>query len=215
MFLNLDSMLGLSSPAIEWQAEVQAEAWARSQLREVGFVTAWEMQSQLAAFTGLALVAFAPLLAAMAVMIAWSLAATCLYAYARRKGLPDLLDARFARPRGASRRWWSWLGSTGLTLAKTWVAGLQPFLYSRTFCRVLARPCHGWRVRTARIAVLGVGLTLFGVTTAHHILRKAGLSEDKVLRVSFVGSVLNVSYRVLLSAIVIRTAMGVLGPLAS
>jgi hypothetical protein len=49
--------------------------------------------------------------------------------------------------------------------------------------------------------VLAAGATLFGVTTTHHILRKGGFEGQGLLKLSCVGSLLNVSYRTVLSAV--------------
>ena len=106
-----------------------------------------------------------------------------------------------------------WLGKIGASIVRVWMVGLQAFVYSRTAGRVLLQPARCWRTRLTRIAVLGVGLTLFGVAAAHHMLAKAGLPEDRVLKLSFIGPFLNVPYRILLSAIVVNAALGLAGRL--
>jgi hypothetical protein len=45
------------------------------------------------------------------------------------------------------------------------------------------------------------GATLFGVTTTHYILRKGGYEGAGLLRLSCIGSVLNVTYRTLISTL--------------
>jgi hypothetical protein len=64
----------------------------------------------------------------------------------------------------------------------------------------LAAPGECVRRRLCHAAVLGAGATLFGVTTTHHILRKAGFEGRGLLKLSCLGSLLNVSYRTALSA---------------
>jgi hypothetical protein len=170
----------------------------------VGLVAAWEIQSQLATFALIGLLAVMSVLPALAIMLCWSLVAGVVYCHGRRRGMPDLLEAQANSEPALARRRMTIVGSTLLSVTKAWLAGVQPFLYSRTACRVLTRPANCWRLRLARQAVLFVGLTLFGVTTAHHMLRKAGYSEGSIVRLSLAGSCLNVPYRILLSAAVLN-----------
>ena len=214
MFPNLLSTFGPLEDLSGWEEEeARSRALRMGNLYKIGFVTAWEIQSQLATVTLIALVAFLPLWFAVVPMLLWSLVATGLYYASRRRGLPDLFEAG-RRPKAGRASWPAMLFSTLLSAVKAWLAGVQPFIYSRTFCRVLVHPGRSIATRTARMAVLGVGLTLFGVTAAHHMLRKAGLPEDKVLRLSFVGPFLNVPYRLLLSAALINAVQAMIRPLA-
>ncbi len=207
--LGLESELGLAPHSIDWteEAEVQAqrlrEPWAG-----VGFAALWEVQSQLATVTLFVLLAVVPFLAVLAVMLTWSLVATVAYHLGRQRGLPDLLGTttlRRDRPRASL---FDWLRFGGASAAKVWLAGIQPFVYSRTFCLVLGRRARGWPMRAARLAVLATGLTLFGVTSSHHMLRRAGFSGNRVLTLGFVGSVLNVSYRLVLGAVIVNALRG-------
>jgi len=212
---GLDAALGISSPTLGLEAQADHLSRAHKSLYEVSFLTAWEIQSQVAAVVLIALVALASVWATLGVMIAWSLVATCLYYYGRKRGLPDVLDTQWSIPRAKAGQWREWLRETTFSLLKAWLAGLQPFLYSLTFCRILPRPVNCWRLRVARMAVLAIGLTLFGVTAAHHMLHKAGLPDDKVLKLSFLGPFLNVPYRILLSAIIFNAALQLARPFTS
>jgi hypothetical protein len=118
--------------------------------------------------------------------------------------MPDLLEAHRASSERGTRRRLSLVGTAGMAVVKAWLAGVQPFVYSRTVCRLLSKPVTGRRVRVVRGAVLLVGLTLFGVTTAHHMLRRAGYSERRIFQLSLAGSFLNVPYRIVLSAAVLN-----------
>jgi hypothetical protein len=207
MTTDLESTLITQSQELDWQTSVETLAEPRRGLYELGFVTLWELQSQLATIVLLALVAFAPIIVTLGVMISWSLLATCVYFHGRQRGLPDLLETTWNRPPLAPGQWCGWAAKTGFSLVKAWLAGVQPFLYSRTFARILARPANCWRMRLAHGVVLSVALTLFGVTAAHHMLRKAGLPDRRVLQLSYVGSFLNVPYRILLSAIVVNAVL--------
>jgi hypothetical protein len=96
---------------------------------------------------------------------------------------------------------------------RVWLVGVQPFVYVKTACRVLALPVTGRRIQAMRFAILGVALTLFGVTAVHHLLRKAGFADDEALRLAFVGPFLNVPYRVLLSSLAVGAAVQLGGPI--
>jgi hypothetical protein len=150
--------------------------------------------------------------AALAVMVVWSSLATCAYYRGRSWGVPDLLAKSPLAATTGDTPWLSRVRGAGVSVLKVVLAGVQPFLFSRTFCRILTRPALGWRIRLARIAVLGFGLTLFGVTHSHHMLHEAGYPDGKALRISLLGSVLNVTYRIFLSAILFHSASKFLFP---
>jgi len=84
---------------------------------------------------------------------------------------------------------------------RVWLAGFQAFVFSRASRRVLTGRRRA-RNRLVRVGLLGVGLTLFGVTTAEHLLRRAGYRGDHLLRLCLIGPFLNVPYRTFLSAAV-------------
>jgi hypothetical protein len=196
---NIETELGISAVEIELAIAIQEPPiW-----RGVGMVAAWEAQSQLATLVMVALVAMVSGWWAFGIMLGWSLIATVVYYHARKRGLPDLLERRNEVAEAPER---SLVGSLVTAVGsgvKVWLVGVQAFVYSRTLGRVFNTPARCWRTRVARSTVLGLGLTLYGVTTCHHLLRRAGYSDGGVLRLSLVGSLLNVSYRVLLGAIVI------------
>ncbi len=129
--------------------------------RDVGFVTAWEVQSRLATMAMVALVAFVSIWGALAVMLAWALVATSTDHSAQRRGRPDLLENTWPKADSSKRPGLIWVSSA----------------------------------------------TLFGVTACNHLLRAAGYSDGKVLKLSFLGPVLNVPSRVLLSAFVVGALM--------
>jgi len=199
--LNIDLVLGIPSEPYDLAAEEAYRQSVRQNFYYAGLLTLWEVQGQIAAFVLLALVAIAPIWVGAAIMILWSLLATSVYAWGRLRGLPDTLESKWSRPTLSRGRWQAWARATGLSAVKTWLAGISPFIYTRAFVPFLARPATCRRLQVARYAVLGIGLTLFGVTTAHHLLRKAGLPERHALRLSFVGPFLNVPYRIFASAI--------------
>jgi hypothetical protein len=144
-------------------------------------------------------------------MLVWSFLATFAYYRGRNSGVPDLFaESPSVGTRRVSRL--SRIRGGALLVLRVFLAGVQPFIFSRTLCRVLSKPATGWRRRLARVAVLGFGLTLFGVTHSHHMLRKAGYPDDEALRISLLGSLLNVSYRIVLSAVLFHTASELLFP---
>jgi hypothetical protein len=209
MSSNLDMMLAIRSQSIELEARAESSFQRRNQsIYELSFLSIWELQSHVAAIALISLVAFAPFWATLVVMITWSLTATLVYHHVRRKGLPDLFETRWSKPPAALRQWKDWIACTSLSLVKACVAGLQPFLFCRVACGVLSRPAVSRRMRLARGMVLGLGLTLFGVTAAHHLLRRSGLPDDRILRLSLLGPFLNVPYRMVISAVVINALFG-------
>ena len=185
-------------------------------LRYVSFVAVWELQSQLSTVVLVALVALAPPSVALGVMIAWSLLATVIYLIARGRGLPDLLAIGRPSLTGASRPSSRLAGLLMLFVVRVWFVGIQAYVYSKTLCPVLDR--QGERSvsrRLARLGVLATGLTMFGVLTSQHMLGRAGFGSRGALALGFLGSFLNIPYRVLLSAAVVHTTMGLVGLLTS
>ncbi len=159
-------------------------------LRHGSFLACWQVQSKLAAISLLALVAISPWLA-LIVMMAWSLAATAVYYEARRRGVPDLLVNPTAPHRMAMR--------TGHIVGRVWLIGLSAYAFANILRPVLLRPSA-----IARGAVLGVGLTLFGVSTSMHMLQVAGFTGPRLLAISLVGAVMNVPYRIFCSALTLH-----------
>src|SRR5690606_17761718 len=90
------------------------------------------------------------------------------------------------------------------TLGRAWVAGFHAFIYARASSAFLPKKQGCCRARRcARFGVLAVGLVLFGVSTAEHMLRSAGYQGRKLVQLSLIGPFLNVPYRILLSAAVV------------
>jgi hypothetical protein len=142
-------------------------------------------------------------------MLLWSLTTTFAFHRARMSGRPDLLErtswgtrSKMAHVKVMGGAW---------SVIKAWLAGLQAFMYTRVFRRVLLSDGRCWRERLAKFTVLGFGITIFGVPTAHHLLRKAGFERSGLLRMGFLAACLNVPFRVLASAFVINFALSVLG----
>ena len=185
---------------------------ARVPWRDVGFVAAWEVQARVATMAMIALVAFVSIWIALAVMLIWALLATATYHSAQRRGRPDLLKNTWPKADSNGRPRLVWLGGATLSVVRAWFAGLQPFLYSRAFGGVLARSSSCRWTCMAKVAILSIGLTLFGVTACNHLLRAAGYSDGKVLKLSLLGPFLNVPYRVLLSAFVVGALMRHISP---
>jgi hypothetical protein len=203
--LGLDVDLALQGPPIE--AEVR-ERLKTSFVHEVGFVAAWKIQSSLATVAFIAFVALIHLGFALMIMMAWSLLATLIYHRARLMGLPDLFENSRVTTSGG-KGWYMRAITTVLTLAKAFVVGVQPFIYCRTV-GCLLRPAGSLPARAVRSAVLWAGLTLFGVTATHHLLSKAGYSGGRLLNLSYVGTALNVPYRMLVSAVLVNAFAGII-----
>jgi hypothetical protein len=203
MGVDPDLALGTSS-LTDWEAEVAVQQNRWRSCYEVGALTVWEIQSQISTLVLVALVAVLPIWTVLPIMITWALIATVAYSVGRRKGLPDVLEAEWPISAPSRTEWRRLVGVAALALVKAWLAGLQPFIYARICRRVLLQPVRTWWSQVQRVIVLCAGLTLFGVTTAHHLLRLAALPERRAFRLLLVGPFLNVPYRVLLSALVIN-----------
>lgn len=162
-------------------------------LRHGSFLACWQVQSKLAAISSLALVAVSPWLA-LIVMMVWSLAATFVYYKARQRGVPDLLANPTADCRMAMR--------TGRIVGRLWLIGLSAYAFANILRPVLLRPSA-----LARGAVLGVGLTLFGVSTSMHMLQVAGFTGPRLLAISLLGVVMNVPYRIFCSALTLHLVL--------
>jgi hypothetical protein len=131
---------------------------------------------------------------ALAVMLVWSLVATFVYYGARQRGVPDLL-ANPAAGSGAAMR-------TGQILGGLWLVGINAFFFANVVRPLLRDGAD--RSRLLRGAVLGTGLTLFGVTINQHMLQCAGYKGPRLLALSAFGSFLNVPYRIFSGAITLH-----------
>jgi len=141
-------------------------------------------------------VAFSSLLMALPIMLVWALAATVVYAVARSRGYPDLLESNpmtAGAPVGERAR------SMAFYCARVWFSGLNAFVYTRASRNALSPSHRGWR-NVVRYAVLFAGLMFFGVATSEHLLRRAGFRGRALLQMSLMGAFLNVPYRILVSA---------------
>jgi hypothetical protein len=180
----------------------------RSRWRDGAFVAGWEFQSQVSSIVLVAFARFGSLTSAIPVMLLWSLLTTLAFHHARLAGRPDLLERTSWGTR--SRVLHVRLLSTGWTALKAWLAGIQAFLYTRLFRGVIVTEAHCLRSRVSRFTVLGVGLTIFGVPTAHHLLRTAGYQRESLLRLGFLAAFLNVPFRVVASGIVVNFMAGLI-----
>jgi hypothetical protein len=63
--------------------------------------------------------------------------------------------------------------------------------------------------------VLGLGLTLFGVTTAEHLLMRAGFKGRELVQFALVGAFLNVTYRTLVGVAIFQVVWGTSRALSS
>lgn len=166
-------------------------------------MVAWEAQSQLATVVLFSLIAFVSIWAALASMLAWSLIAHLVYHHARERGLPDLVTVQAPkRGRGPS----TFVRHAAGSAVRVWFVGLHNLVFARVACSVL-RGGNGFAASARRIGILGLGMTLFGVTTAEHLLRRAGFSGPSLLYRGMVGPFLNVPYRIFLSAAVMHAAL--------
>jgi hypothetical protein len=161
------------------------------------------VQSQIATLVLLSLVAFVSIWAALATMLAWSLVAHIAYHNARERGLPDLVTVE-APKRGHGPS--TFVRHAAGSAVRVWFVGLHNMVFARVACSVL-RGGEGFAARARRVGILGLGMTLFGVTTAEHLLRRAGFRGPALLYRGLLGPFLNVPYRIFLSAAVMHAAM--------
>lgn len=164
------------------------------------FIVFWEGQSQVASLAYIGLVAFSSIWVALATMLVWSLVATVFFCAARERGYPNILTSKMPARRTGSHLAWFAMSSVG----RAWLAGFHAFIFARCSSFLLTDFESACRVRRfMRLPVLAVGLTMFGVSTAEHLLRSAGYTGARLTRLGLIGPFLNVPYRVLLSAAVI------------
>jgi hypothetical protein len=182
----------------------------QTRCRDAAFIAGWEIQGHLSTLTFVALLGLGSLVVATLVTLAWSIVMTVVYHRARLDGRPDLLE-QATWHHGSSLLRMKLMG-TAWTVVKAWLAGFQAFAYSRTFGRTLQVREVCMRRRLVRIAVLALGLTLFGVPTAHHLLSKAGYEDAGLLGLGFVAAVLHVSYRAIVGGVIAGLTLGVQMP---
>ena len=166
----------------------------------------WEVQSQLATVTLVSLIAFVSIWAALATMLVWSLVAHLLYHHARDHGLPDLVTVEAPR-RGSGSS--AFLRHAAGSAVRVWFVGLHNLVFARVACSGL-RSGEGVAGCLRRIAILALGMTLFGVTTTEHLLRRAGFSGRVLLSRGLIGPFLNVPYRIFLSAAAMHAVFSVM-----
>jgi hypothetical protein len=136
-------------------------------------------------------------------MLAWSLIATIAYFWARERGFPDLLLVH--RPQVSLGRSLA-VKQAAASLVKVYCAGAHNIVYTRLARFPLETKTVQRPARMLRLAVLGLGMTLFGVCTAEHLLRRAGYQGEALVRAGLLGPFLNVPYRLFLSAAVMHAA---------
>jgi hypothetical protein len=135
-------------------------------------------------------------------MLAWSLIATIAYFWAREHGFPDLLLVHRPQVRLGSLA----VRQAAASLVKVYCAGAHNIVYTRLARFPLETKTVQRPARALRFAVLGLGMTLFGVCTAEHLLRRAGYQGEALVRAGLLGPFLNVPYRLFLSAAVMHAA---------
>jgi hypothetical protein len=169
-------------------------------LSDAAFVVGWEVQSQLSTITLVTLIAFLSIWVALATMLIWSLIAHFVYVFAREHGMPSLVTVQAPKTdRGPS----TFLRHAAGSAVRVWFVGLHNMIFAHVACSVL-RGGGGFGRRARRIAILGLGMTLFGVTTAEHLLRRAGFSGSSLRYRGMIGPFLNVPYRIFLGAAVMH-----------
>ena len=180
------------SPLFERLSNV---AWNKA-----AFIVFWEGQGHLSSVAYVALVAFASIWVALGAMFVWSMVATVVFCTARERGYPNLLsDMSGPKLRGGNLACYAII-----SIARAWLAGMNAFVYTRCSGFLITKKQGCCRVRRfARIGALALGLTLFGASAAEHLLRTAGYSGRRLMRMSLIGPFLHVPYRVLLSAAMI------------
>ena len=189
-----------STPFFEKLSNV---AWHKA-----AFIVVWEGQGHLSALAYVALVAFTGIWVAFGAMFIWSVLATLLFVAARERGYPNLLTSMSAPRRKAGHVAWFAVGSC----CRAWLAGVNAFAFTRCSSVLITQKQGCCRARRfARIGALGIGLTLFGVTAAEHLLRTAGYSGRKLARLTLIGPFLHVPYRVMVSAAVVALFTDALG----
>jgi hypothetical protein len=81
------------------------------------------------------------------------------------------------------------------------LAGAPAFVFTWLSGLLVRLPTGSVVHRIGRAGVLVLGLTVFGVTTAEHLLRNAGLESDRLVRYALAASFLHVPYRIFFAAV--------------
>jgi hypothetical protein len=152
------------------------------------------------------LIAFVSIWAALITMLAWSLVAHFLYCAAREHGLPDLVTVQAPKRGGGPS---AFLRHAAGSVIRVWFIGLHNLVFARVACSVL-HGGGGHAARARRFGILGLGMTLFGVTTTEHLLRRAGFSGTSLRLRGIAGPFLNVPYRIFLSAAAMHAVMSIM-----
>ena len=203
--MNLD--LTARHPEIYLRRSFLAGRLSGVSWNKAAFVALWEGQSHVSSLAYVALVAFTSIWVAFGAMFIWSVAATVFFCAARERGYPNLLTDESAPKRRAGSIAAYAIGS----LFRAWLAGINAFIYARCCGALITQKQGCCRMRRlARFGAIAVGLTLFGVTSAEHMLRKAGYSGRNLVRMTLIGPFLHVPYRVLVSAAVVALLTDVL-----
>jgi hypothetical protein len=202
LHLNTSSVPDESDSGRANQSILQTVQQLRGRWKDGAFVAGWELQSHVSSIVLVGFARFGSVNAAIPVMLLWALLSTLAFHHARLAGRPDLLEHTSWGTH--SHAWHVRAMSMCWSVLKAWLAGIQAFLYARVFGCVLRNEGRCLRQRLTKITVLGFGLTIFGVPTAHHLLRKAGFERAALLRLGFVATFLNVPFRVIASAFVIN-----------
>jgi len=139
----------------------------------------------------LSLIALAPIWAGLLLMALWSMATTVIYIWTREHGCPDILEIRLKRAEsdpGLSPR------AVAASAVKVWFAGIHVVAFAK-----LAHPfVHTRRMRlpgrVLRVVLLAAGMTLFGVSTTEHLLRRAGFRGDRLVRFALIGPLVHIPF---------------------
>ena len=175
---------------------------------KAAFIAFWEGQGHLSTFAYVALVAFTSIWVAFGAMFVWSVLATLFFVAARERGYPNLLSSMSTPRLQPGHLAWFAVGS----VCRAWLAGVNAFAFTRCSGFLITQKQGSCRARRlALIGALGIGLTLFGVTAAEHLLRTAGYSGRKLARLTLIGPFLHVPYRVMVSAAVVALFTDALG----
>ena len=208
--MNLD--IAVREPEILLRHGPLFEKLSNVAWHKVAFILCWEGQSQASTIAYVGLVAFGSIWLALGVMLAWSLGATVFFCAARERGYPNILSTQVLPGRTTASN--AALHALG-AVVRAWMAGVHVFIFARASNVFLIEKGGCCKVRGfARIGVLGVGLVLFGVSTAEHMLRAAGFSGRRLVQLSLIGPFLNVPYRVMLSAAVVTLVTSTLNLVA-
>jgi hypothetical protein len=189
-----------------WRNQPPFHLFKNPSLSDAAFVVGWEIQSQISTIVLVTLIAFVSIWAALATILVWSLIAHFAYVFAREHGLPDLVTVQAPKTDGGPS---TFLRHAAGSAVRVWFVGLHNMVFAHIACSVL-RGGEGFTRRAKRIGILGLGMTLFGVTTTEHLLRRAGFSGSSLRYRGVIGPFLNVPYRIFLGAAVMHGLLQVI-----